>query len=250
MLKTVTRPLRAIVRYEFSAPVNLAIVVLTGGAFAAQKYWISHSTVVYCNNTFVDRIWCNLGYDRALIVNGREPWRLLTANLVHTANWWRPTGRLAWIGTRGLLHVAAVVLALLLFGPLVERVFGHRRFAVIYAVSGVAGYALLLIRNPGPYLQGGATGAVYGTFASFLIVVLLHRREAAYAGLVRPAIVMFLILAAGQYGWNEQFPHLIHVGGFAAGIVLGLLLDPRTETAAPEEVPSAYQPVSYPDLQT
>jgi hypothetical protein len=52
--------------------------------------------------------------------------------------------------------------------------------------------------------------------------------------LVRPAIVMFVILAAAQYGWNGAAPHLMHVGGFAAGIVLGLLFDPgEREPAAP-----------------
>ncbi len=239
VLRTILRPLRAVVRYEFSAPVNLAIVLVTGGVFAAQKYFGQ-------NTAGVDPIWIDLGYERQLILSGREPWRLLSPNLIHTANWWRPTGRIAWIGTLGLLHLVAVLLALLVFGPLIERTFGHRRYAVIYAVSAAAAYALLLIRDPGPFLQGGATGAVYGVFAAFLIVVLLHRREPEYQGRIRPAIVMFVILAAAQYGWNQPAPHLLHVGGFAAGLVLGLLLDPRKEPAAPRETP-AYEPISYPD---
>ena len=242
VIRKVSSALRAVVRYEFSAPVNLAIVLITSGVFAAQRYVGRHAPGV-------DKIWFELGYDRQPILSGREPWRLLSPNLIHTASWWRPMGRLAWIGTIGLLHLLSVVLALLVFGPLIERTFGHRRYAVIYVVSGAAAYALLLIRDPGPFLQGGATGAVYGVFAAFLILVLLHRREPYYAPAVRPAIVMFVILAAAQYGWTEPVPQLIHVGGFGAGVVLGLLLDPRIEQRAPEQ-PSTYEPISFPDYTT
>jgi membrane associated rhomboid family serine protease len=226
-------------RYELSAPVNLAIVVLTGAVFGAQKY-------LGRNVDGVDRIWADLGYDRHLILTGREPWRLITPNLIHTASWWHPGGRLAFIGTVGLLHFVAVALALLAFGPLVERIFGHRKYAVIYVVSGAAAYALLLIRVPAPDLQGGATGAVYGAYAAFLVFMLRHRREPEYSHLVRPAIVMFVILAVAQYGWNVGAPHLMHVGGFAAGIVLGLLLDPSGPPPPEAEKPLAYESIFNP----
>jgi membrane associated rhomboid family serine protease len=199
--------------------------------FGGQKY-------LGRNVDGVDRIWADLGYDRHLILTGRQPWRLLTPNLIHTASWWHPSGRLSWIGTVGLLHVLAVCVALLAFGPLVERTFGHRRYAVIYVVSGVAAYALLLVRVPAPDLQGGATGAVYGAFAAFLIFMLRHRREPEHRRYVRPAIVMFVILAAAQYGWNVAAPHLMHVGGFTAGLVLGLVLDPTPSRPEPEERPA------------
>jgi membrane associated rhomboid family serine protease len=249
MFGKVRRGLTSAVRYELSAPVNLGIVVVTAAVFGAQKYLAR-------NVEGVDTIWARLGYDRHLILTGREPWRLLTPNLIHTASWWHPGGQLAWIGTVGLLHVLAVCVALLAFGPLIEHVFGHRKYLVIYAVSGVAAYALLLIRVPAPDLQGGATGAVYGAFAAFLIVMLRRRREPGYSHLVRPAVAMFLILAIAQYGWNVAAPHLMHVGGFAAGIVLGLLFDPGerqaptppppARTAAPEPTaPTPEQPQPY-----
>ena len=221
----VGRRLAAVARYELSAPVNLAVVLITGGVFAAQKYYAGKLFVV-------DRVWADLGFVRRLIVDGKQPWRLITPNLIHTASWWRPAGRLSWIGTVGLLHLVAVLLALMLFGPLVERTFGHRRFAVIYVVCGLAAYALLLVRRPGPFLQGGASGAVYGVFAAFLILVARHRHEHGYRHLIRPAIVMFAIMAGAQYGWNADAPRLLHVGGFAAGIVLGVALDPRPPIAA------------------
>lgn len=240
VIRKIASALRAVGRYELSGPVNLAIVLVTSAVFAAQR-WVGR------NAPGVDSIWFELGYNREPILSAREPWRLLSPNLIHTASWWSPTGRLAWIGTIGLLHLLSVVLALLLFGPLVERTFGHRRYAVIYVVSATASYALLLIRDPGPFLQGGATGAVYGVFAAFLVLVLLHRREPYYARLARPAIVMFVILAAAQYGWTEPVPQLIHVGGFGAGLILGLLLDPRVEQRAPE-APTTYEPISYKSL--
>jgi len=235
MFGKIRRGLASAVRYEVSAPVNLAVVGVTGAVFAAQKYLAR-------NIDGVDSIWARLGYDRHLILTGRGPWRLLTPNLIHTASWWHPGGRLAWIGTVGLLHVLAVCIALLAFGPLIEHIFGHRKYAVIYVVSGVAAYALLLIRVPAPDLQGGASGAVYGAFAAFLIFMLRHRREPEYSHLVRPAIAMFAILAAAQYGWNVAAPHLMHVGGFAAGIVLGLLFDPGEQERPAEPAPLTVPP--------
>jgi membrane associated rhomboid family serine protease len=237
MLGKIGRAVRSAVRYELAAPANLAIVLVTGAVFGAQKY-------LGRNVDGVDRIWADLGYDRHLILTGREPWRLLSPNLIHTAFWWNPGGRFSWVGTVGLLHVVAVLLALLAFGPLVERIFGHRRYAVIYVVSGAAAYALLLVKIPAPDLQGGATGAVYGVYASFLVFMLRHRRDPEYARLIRPAIAMFAILAAAQYGWDAAAPHLMHIGGFAAGIALGLLLDPSTRRR-PTEPATSYDTMSY-----
>jgi membrane associated rhomboid family serine protease len=84
---------------------------------------------------------------------------------------------------------------------------------------------------------------VYGTFAAFLIFMLRHRTESEYSHLVRQAIVMFLILAAAQYGWNVGAPHIMHVGGFAAGIVLGLLLDPVGTRPPEPEQPKPYESI-------
>jgi len=114
MVGRIRRGVVTAVRYELSAPVNLAIVAVTSAVFGAQKY-------LGRNVDGVDRIWADLGYDRHLILTGREPWRLLTPNLIHTASWWNPGGRLSFIGTVGLLHLVAVALALLLFGPQIGR---------------------------------------------------------------------------------------------------------------------------------
>jgi rhomboid protease GluP len=212
-------------RYELSAPVNLALIVISAAIFGVHQYLSRASEGV-------DWLWLNLSFDRYLVLHG-QPWRLISPNLIHTATWWEPTGGLAWIGTPGLLHLASVLVALLAFGPLIERTFGHRRYLVIYAAAGLAAYAMLLIRTTPANLHGGATGAVYGVFAAFLIVMLRHWREAGYNRLVRPAIFMFLALTAAQYGWSLWSARLMHVGGFAAGIFLGLVFDPGERDTPP-----------------
>src|SRR5574340_252073 len=67
--------------------------------------------------------------------------------------WWR-------LGTAMFLHFGAIHLALNMWalwdgGQLVERMYGHSRFAGIYFSSGLAGNLLLLVAYSGLAISGG-----------------------------------------------------------------------------------------------
>jgi membrane associated rhomboid family serine protease len=229
---------RRLVRYELSAPVTWLIAAVSAGVYVAQRYggtWAYYPAPVGA----VDKVWHAFGYVRDLILHG-EPWRLVTPNLIHTADWGHQ-----YDVPRGLLHLLAVIVGLIAIGPLVERIYGHRRLAVIYITSGTAAYAVLLGLGRDPFLQGGATGAVFGIAGAFLVYALVHGREQRQ--LVRPAVVVFVLLAAAQYGWNAPNPRILHVAGVFAGAVLGLLLEPRDRLRVPPPVvePVAYAPPAY-----
>lgn len=221
--------LKRFISYEASAPVTWLLAFVTAGVYAGQRLgpvWRTFPAPVGP----VDQIWRAFGYVRYLVLHG-EPWRIITPNLIHTTDWGR-----AYV-PRGLLHMLGVVVSLVVIGPLVERIYGHRKLLVIYVASGTAGYAVLLGLNRDPFLQGGATGAVFGVAGAYLVYAIRHGRE--QRDIVPRAIVMFVLMAAVQYGWDATNPRIIHAGGVAAGFLLGLLLEPRDRVRATPPPPVA-----------
>jgi membrane associated rhomboid family serine protease len=69
----------------------------------------------------------------------------------------------------GLLHLAASLLALLIFGPRLERRLGPARFLGLFLLAGLASAAALIAIAPNlPIATVGATGAVAGVIAAHL----------------------------------------------------------------------------------
>lgn len=86
-----------------------------------------------------------------------EWWRLVTSTFLHY----------------GLIHIASNMFALW-NGRFVERIFGPRGYVAIYAVSGLIGGVVSLLRNSGG-VSAGASGAVFGVFGAFGAFLLMHR---------------------------------------------------------------------------
>lgn len=138
-----------------------------------------------------------------------EWWRLLAAMFLHV----------------GLLHLALNVWALFQLGYLFEMIFGTRRFLLIYFVAGlVASYASFL--RIGPFgLSAGASGAIFGIMGS-LIVSIRRSPLWSHEPWARGLMKQLLIWAALNIAIGFTFPMIdnaAHLGGLAAGLVLGLL---------------------------
>lgn len=129
----------------------------------------------------------------------------------------------------GMVHMATNMLTLLSLGPLVAQRTGARGLALLYAGSilGGAGGFGLLAANYQPMV--GASGALFGLAGGLLAWDYVDR----FTSRIRlwPVARMALFLVAmnlalwwaldGQLAWET------HLGGFAAGWVLALLIDPR-----------------------
>src|SRR3954471_18193851 len=63
---------------------------------------------------------------------GGEPWRIFTSVFVHG----------------GLIHVGANMWCLWNFGPIAERVYGRRRFLVVYLLTGLASSVSSVAMHP------------------------------------------------------------------------------------------------------
>lgn len=124
----------------------------------------------------------------------------------------------------GLIHIAFNMLALSQVGPLLEKEVGSSRFFTIYTVALIgAGLADTVIRANQVIVVAGASGALFGLIGfgvTYCHFAGGHLRE-AYRG-------FFLQWAAYGLIFGLAVPNIdnvAHGGGFAAGALLGWLLD-------------------------
>ncbi len=136
------------------------------------------------------------------------------------------------------LHLLGNMLVLYVFGDNVEDALGHGRYLVFFLACGVAGglgHALIDVEATRPLI--GASAAVSGVIAAYL---MLHPRVRVW-GLVLFRIPLRLRAAWGIGLWaalqiwqavsgeDTSTGWFAHLGGFAAGIVLVLVLRPRDQ---------------------
>ncbi|MGH8982288.1 MAG: rhomboid family intramembrane serine protease [Acidimicrobiia bacterium] len=131
-----------------------------------------------------------------------------------------------------LLHLAGNMLFLWIFGNNVEDHLGPVLFVLFYAVVGIAAMAAHFLADPGSTIPViGASGAIAGVMGAYLV---LWPRARILT--VVPLLLFFVVyLPAGLvlgiwFGLqfftnpNEGVAWVAHVGGFAAGVLLGFAL--------------------------
>ena len=172
-----------------------------------------------------------LAFDPAAF--GSKPWTVFTYMFAHQA----------------FFPFALSSLALFLFGPMVERRMGHRRFIAYYAYCGIGaallGLAIGTVYRLDPFV--GASGAVLGVSLAYV----LSWPNNPVAGLPVPvaAKTVFLALVCfdivlGMSG-TEGVAHLAHLGGALAGYFFFRLQALATDRPAARPV-SIRRPVVTP----
>lgn len=143
---------------------------------------------------------------------------------VRTGEWWRFfTALFVHIGPRHLLGNLA---ALLVLGPALVAALGPWRFLAVYLLAGVAGNALSYRVMPPDVVSAGASGAILGVLGALGGQRLRFAASARYRGWqVIAALLAYLAVAVGAEPGVDTMAHL---GGLAAGLVLGLLIPPPT----------------------
>ena len=146
-----------------------------------------------------------------LIANG-EYWRLFTAMFLHV----------------GFMHLLFNGIALLIFGRLVERIYGPVRFGLIYVLAGLAGsIASYHFLDPGA-TGAGASGAIFGVlgalggffFAKRDVMGEMGRQSLSGIGAIAAINLFFGFVTPGIDNWA-------HMGGLVGGFVLGVAFAPR-----------------------
>lgn len=146
-----------------------------------------------------------------------EWWRLLTCTYIHI----------------GVLHLALNLWVLWDVGPLVERLTGNVGFAVLYTIAGIFGSTASLYWNP-ELISAGASGAIFGVWGA-LLGFLLRQRDSI------PTEALVALRGSGMafLGYNLVFGFFVrgidqaaHLGGLAAGFLVGLVLSQPLTAAA------------------
>ena len=129
-----------------------------------------------------------------------------------------------------VIHLLGNMWFLWIFGDNVEDRFGHVLFVAIYLLSGIAGTAGFVLGRPEEVMPLiGASGAIAGVLGAYL-VAYPFRLVLAVAGfflLPVPAVVFIGLWVIAQFlVVDSSVAWEAHVYGFAAGVLLVLLLSP------------------------
>lgn len=136
-------------------------------------------------------------------------WRLLSAAFLHG----------------GLIHLLVNMATLYDVGRLCERLYGRRRFLVLYGASALIGSAASLWWNP-MVNSVGASGALFGVLAA-TFVYMLDRRNAVPVSIIGShgaSIAVFILYGLANGLAQAGIDNAAHVGGLLAGAVAGLAL--------------------------
>jgi membrane associated rhomboid family serine protease len=145
------------------------------------------------------------------ILDAGEWWRLLTSCFVHI----------------GLLHLAANMLSLFIIGPLLERMWGHIRFLILYVLTGVCGSAAMVMFFTSHGFGAGASGAILGITASMVTWIFLNKSmlpPPLVASWLRSLTIIAVITLLITFGM-ENVSASAHIGGAIAGFVLAVPLN-------------------------
>jgi membrane associated rhomboid family serine protease len=139
-------------------------------------------------------------------IRAGEWWRLLTAGLVHG----------------GAFHLFMNGMVLANLGAFVERLVGSRRMLLVLWGGVLGGSLASFYTNPSPSV--GVSGGLFALVGALLAVGLRHRRglpPTMRRMLVRAPIEIIVLNLALGYA-IPFIDNSAHVGGLAAGFLLGL----------------------------
>jgi rhomboid protease GluP len=145
--------------------------------------------------------------------------------------WWRAGSHMFVHGN--LAHLAGNLLFLLLIAPLVERLLGPIRFALVYLVAGLGGGLLAMGTYP-QHVAVGASAAVYGVYGALLGCCLRGPRSIPWQAVAQRGALLLLYTAVSLLGqWLDFAQHPVgHLGGFVFGLAGGLLCGHRVQPGA------------------
>jgi membrane associated rhomboid family serine protease len=150
------------------------------------------------------------GFTEKLILDNHalsgEYWRFITAIFLHAS----------------IIHLIYNLFALLLFGFILEKTIGSKRFLALFFVSGIVANLISVWFYSSSL---GASGAIYGILGVLIIIKPMMMVWAF--GLVMPMFIAGIVwIAAGLIGLfiPSDVGDIAHLSGVGVGILFGLFL--------------------------
>ncbi len=183
-------------------PIVTWIILAVTLAIGASVFLLSESSFWY--------EWLALTYQG---IQSGEYWRLFTVVLVHD--------------DRLPLHLAFNMYALFLVGPIVESLYGHVRFLLLYLACAAAGSAASFMFTAAP-IAVGASGAIFGLFGVLLVADRVHKPALTRQARNLTGQILVLIGINLFIGFSARgIDNAAHIGGLLAGCWLGFAVIPR-----------------------
>ncbi len=120
-------------------------------------------------------------------------------------------------------HLFFNMFSLWMFGAVLERYWGTRRFIFYYLVCGI-GAGLLNMLIPGIHVSVGASGAVYALLLAF---GMMFANEYIYLSFLVPIKTKWFIIGMvalelfeGIFRSYDGIAHFAHLGGMLIGLIL------------------------------
>ena len=126
----------------------------------------------------------------------------------------------------GFWHLAFNMLALWMFGSMMERTWGTRRFLKYYFLTGIgAGISTFLFTINSTIPTIGASGAIYGLLVAYAVTFPEHTIylyffipiKAKYFAMIFAFIEFMASIAQPFHG--DSIGHIAHLGGMVIGFV-------------------------------
>lgn len=168
------------------------------------KVLVGACVLVYAVQFLLPRLTTALGF--APVVALSEPWRFLTTAFLHAST----------------MHLAFNMWALWVLGSVLEPLLGRWRFTAVYLLSALGGStAIYWLASPDSpswlTVTVGASGAVFGLFATMFLVQRRFGRDTSQ-------IVLLLVLNAVISVLGANISWQGHLGGLLAGGALAAVL--------------------------
>jgi membrane associated rhomboid family serine protease len=184
-----------------TTPVVLNLIIINALVFVAQ---------MVLDKTMSFTTWLALrSYDSEFF----EPYQLVTHMFMHG----------------GFFHILFNMYALWMFGSVLERVWGPKRFLIFYFVCGLAAGIAQMFAMDVNGMAVGASGAVMGLLAAFaylfpntefFILPFPFPIKAKYMVAIYAAIDLFGGLHPGA---ADNIAHFAHLGGMVMGFILVII---------------------------
>ena len=143
-----------------------------------------------------------------LVIQG-EVWRLLTSVFLHG----------------GALHLLFNSWALLSVGPLIEEIYGKRKYIFIYVTTGIGASFVSTMWRAGSWTPGiGASGALFGLIG--LAAVWGWRHGGRVGQGIRAQMIQWALYVL-VLGFLFRFDNAAHIGGMISGALMGLIVTDR-----------------------
>jgi rhomboid protease GluP len=140
----------------------------------------------------------------------QQPWRLLTATVLHG----------------GIVHLGFNMWALWSLGRLAERFYGNKQYILIYGLSGLFASLASLFFAAKLGVSVGASGAIFGVVGALLAAIYTKQSKLPRTVVValRASLLPFIAFSLFMGFTTGHIDNAAHLGGLAAGFVLASVM--------------------------